>query len=118
TIHDVRPLSRARIRAQLRDEQAKSMQGLPQVVTCRCQESGFRLIGKFELHGALLDLALERRVQVLKLCRHAVELIAERLKLVAGIDRYSLREIAATDPGRAVAQHADRNDHSPCQKDS
>ena len=59
----------------------------------------------------VLDLAFEGRVGVLQLGRHAVELVAERLQLVAGLDRDALRQIAAADACRAVAQRTDRNDH-------
>src|SRR5262245_61833651 len=74
-------------------------------------------VGVLELTGALFDLALEGRIGLLKLGRHAVKLIAQRLELVTGFDRYALAEIAAADAGRAIAQGADRNHHPAGEKE-
>ena len=46
---------------------------------------------------------------------HAVELIAEFLQLVAGLDLNALRQVATADAGGAVAQRANRDDHPSCQ---
>jgi hypothetical protein len=61
--------------------------------------------------GPLIDLALERPVELLQLRRHAVELLAERLELVAGRDVDPLIERSGTDPGGALLQRADRRHH-------
>ncbi len=50
-------LSRAQLAVELRDEEAQSMERLTQIVTGRGNEARLRLIGGFELAGALLDLA-------------------------------------------------------------
>ena len=76
---------------------AKSVQRLSQVMARRRQEPGFGLIGERKLMRAFLDLALEGRIRILKLGRHAVELLAERLELVTGVDRDSVGQIAAAD---------------------
>ncbi len=46
---------------------------------------------------------------------HGVELIAERLKFVTGIDYNTLLKVAAADAHSANLQCANRDDHSPCQ---
>lgn len=48
---------------------------------------------------------------------HPVELIAERLQLVAGLDREPQAEVAAADPPRALRQDLDRHGHAPAQKE-
>src|SRR5581483_401671 len=70
--------------AQLRDEQAQRMQRLPQIMARGREKAGFGLVGELELARTFLDLALERRVGLLQLRRHAVESLAERFELVAG----------------------------------
>src|SRR5215475_15656217 len=57
------------------------------------------------------DFLLQVGVGVLQSTRHVVELIGERLQLVAGFDRDALREIAAADPGSAGPQGLDRHNH-------
>ncbi len=104
-------LARAQTAVQLGDEKPDRMQRLTQIVAGRGQETGFGEIGGFELPGALLDFAFERGVGFLKPRRHAVELIAERLELVAGLDGNPVREVAAADPRGAILQRADRDDH-------
>src|SRR6266446_8139752 len=92
------------------------MQGLPKVVTRRRQETGLGEVGDFKLTRALLDLALERGIRVLEPGRHAVELIPERLQLIAGLDRDAPGQIAAADSCSAVAQRPYRHNHSTGQE--
>src|SRR6266542_3291169 len=92
------------------------MQGLSKVVTRRRQETGLGLVGDFKLTRALLDLALERIIRVLKMGRHAVELIPERLQLIAGLDRDASGQIAAADLCGALAECPYRHDHSAGQQ--
>src|SRR5215475_6513455 len=87
------------------------MHRLPQVVTRGCQKARLCEIGELELTGTLLDLALKGGVRLLQLGRHAVELVAERLQLVAGLDRDPLAEIAAADACCAVPQGPYRDHH-------
>src|SRR5215831_1126761 len=63
----------------------------------RREKPGFREVRKRKLMGPFLDLAFEARIGVLQLLGHAVELLGECLKLVAGPDRDALSEIAAAD---------------------
>ena len=92
------------------------MQRLAQIVARGRQETRFGEIGQLELLRAFLDLALERGMPTLQLGRHAVELVAQRLKLIAGLDRDTLIEIATSDPRRAIAQGPDRYHHSARQE--
>src|SRR5258708_3863974 len=88
------------------------MQGLPQVVTRNRQKTGFGEVREVELMGPLLDLAFERCIRILELPSHAVELIAQRLQFIAGVNADPLVEIAAADADGTIAQCADRYDHS------
>ncbi len=63
--------------------------------------------------GALFHLALEARIRLAQLRGHAVELVGERLELVAGLDRDLRVEVAGADALRAFLQHADRPRHVP-----
>ena len=101
---------------QLRYEQSERMQRLAQIVAGGGDETRFRLIGLLELPGALLDLAFQAGIGLAKASGHGVELIAERLELVASMDGDTLREIAAADSHRPVAQGANRNDHAARQQ--
>src|SRR6185369_12746570 len=92
------------------------MQGLAQIMACGRQEAGLSEISQLELLRAFLDLALERGMVILKLGRHAVKLITQCLKLIAGLDRNALIEIATSDSGRTVSQGPDRDHHSARQE--
>ena len=61
-----------------------------------------------QLLGPLLDLAFEVGVGLLKLPSHEIELLGERLQLVAGLDIDAARQIAPADAGRALLQGPDR----------
>src|SRR5581483_7012437 len=65
-----------------------------------------------ELARTFLDLALERRVGLLQLRRHAVESLAERFELVAGADCDALAQVAAADARGAFPERADRHHHA------
>ena len=65
-----------------------------------------------QLVGANLDLLFQVGIGFLQAAGHVVELIGERLELVAGLDRDALAKVAAADPGRAGAQGLDRHHHS------
>ena len=73
-------------------------------------------VGELQLVGALLDLALQRRVGALQLGRHVVELLAQRLQLVAGLDRDAVIERPRADARGARRQRLDRNRHSAREK--
>src|ERR1043166_4362192 len=92
------------------------MQGLSKIVARRRQETGLGEVGDFKLTRALLDLALERGIRVLEPGCHAVELIPERLQLIAGLDGNALGQIAAADACSAVAQRSYRHNHSTGQE--
>src|SRR5262249_29071531 len=64
-----------------------------------------------QLLGADLDLLLEVCIGFLQPTGHVVELVGQRLELVAGLDRDALRKVAAADPRSARAQRLDRPDH-------
>ena len=64
-----------------------------------------------QLAGPGFDLLLEVRVGILQLRRHVVELVGERLELVAGPDRYALAQIAAADARGAGLQGPYRHQH-------
>src|SRR5207245_3071874 len=68
-----------------------------------------------QLTRPLLDLALEARVRLLELGGHAVELVAERLELVARADVNPLVELARADPRRAGLERLDGRDQSAGQ---
>jgi hypothetical protein len=65
-----------------------------------------------QFSGSDLNLPFKIGVRFLQLTGHVVELIGERLELVAGSNRNSLRQIAAADPGGARAQPLDGDDHA------
>src|SRR5437016_10241982 len=88
------------------------MQRLSQIMARRRQKARFSEVGELELLCALLDLALQRRIRILKSHGHAVELVAQHFEFVPGPDRNALGEVAATDPRRAVAKRLNRHDHS------
>ena len=77
------------------------MQRLAQVVARRSQKARLGEIGELQLLRSLLDLALQRGMGLLQSRRHVVELIAQRLKLVAGLDIDPVIEGAGPDPGCA-----------------
>ena len=77
------------------------MQRLAQIVARCGEEARLRQVGDLQLVGAFLDLALERGVGALQLRRHVVELFAERLQLVAGLDGDAVIERARADAGGA-----------------
>ena len=89
------------IGAQLIGKQVERMQRLAQVVARRSQKPRLREIRKLQLLRSLLDLALQRGIGLLQSRRHVVELIAQRLKLVAGLDIDPVIEGAGPDPGCA-----------------
>ena len=64
-----------------------------------------------ELAGAGFDLSLQVGVGVLQPAGHVVELVGERLELVAGLDRDALAQVAAADARGAGLQRLDRPDH-------
>src|SRR5262249_5372082 len=80
--------------------------------------AGFGEVRDFELARALLDLALERGIRFLQPCRHAIELLPERLELIAGLDRDALVQLAAADPRRAGAEGAYRHNHFARKQES
>ena len=63
-------------------------------------------------------LLLEVRVRRLELPGRPVELVAERLELVAGPDLDAMAEVAGADPRRALLEHPDRRDHAPGEEDA
>ena len=71
----------------------------------------FDKIGRLQLLGALLHLALERRVGALQLGRHVVELLAQRLELVSRLDRDAMIERAGADACRPGGQRLHGNHH-------
>jgi hypothetical protein len=75
-------IRRVQTALQLRDEQAQRVQRLPQIVAGRSQKTRFGQVGMFELTGSFLDPAFERRVRVLQLRRHTIELFTQHLELV------------------------------------
>src|SRR5579871_2699660 len=102
--------------AELRDEQAKRVQRLAQIVRGGRQETRLSLVGEFKLMRALFDFLLKRGVGLLQSLRHAVELPAQRFQFIACIDRNALRKVAAADPRRTSLQRANRNDHPACEE--
>ena len=62
---------------------------------------------------AFFDLALEVGVGFLQPAGHVVELVGERLDLVAGLDGDALAEVSAAEAGGAGAQRVDRHHHTP-----
>ena len=71
-----------------------------------------------EVAGALGHLAFEARVRFLEPARRPVELVAERLQLVAGPDLDAMGEVAGPDARRALLQHPDGRDHAPGQENA
>lgn len=102
--------------AELRDEQTECVERLSQVVTCRRQKPRLGLVRDFQLARPLLDLAFERRIGLLQLHRHAVELIAQGFKFVSGLDDNAFGQIAVADLRRTFAQRSDRHHHSAGQE--
>src|SRR5438067_3577032 len=82
----------------------------------RGEKSRLGEIGCLELPCALFDLALQRGIRFLQAGGHLVELIAQRLELVAGLDRNALTKIAAADPRSAVVQCANWYHHAARQE--
>src|SRR5918999_5549125 len=64
-----------------------------------------------QLGSAFLDLSLQAAVRLAQLLGHAVELLGERLELVAGADLDLLVELARADALRAFLQRVDRAHH-------
>ena len=54
----------------------------------------------------------------LQLPRRPVELVAERLELVAGPDFDAMTEVAGADSRRAFLERSDRRDHSPGEENA
>ena len=69
------------------------------------------LEGLRQLARPRLHLALEPRVRFLELGGHAVELVAQRLQLVARPDVDALVQLSRADPGRADPERLDGRDH-------
>ena len=111
-------LSGTQLAVQLRDEEAQSMERLTQIMAGRSDKARLGLVGGFELAGAFFDFAFQAGVGFLQPSGHGVELIAERLEFVAGVDRNTLCEVAAADAHGAIAQSANWHDHSAGQQQS
>src|SRR5229473_2583800 len=114
-LDDPLPLGGGRCGTKLRDEQPQGMQRLPQIVARRREETGFCGVGELELMGPFFDLAFKRRVRILELRCHAVELIAQRLQFVARSYADPLVEAAPSDAHGPIMQGADRYHHSTCE---
>jgi hypothetical protein len=71
-----------------------------------------------QLARARLDLLLQVRVGLLQLSRGAIELVAERLELVPGVDVHAVAEVARADSRRARLERPDRSDHPAGEKDA
>ena len=65
--------------------------------------------------GAVLDPLLQAGVGLSQPAGHPVELVGQRLQLVAGADLDPVVELAGADPGRAGLQRLDRLDQPPGQ---
>src|SRR5262245_26328655 len=89
------------------------MQRLAQVMARSREKARLGEVRQLELVRALLDLAFQRSVGSFQLLRHAVELLTERLQLVARSNCDALAEIAAPDPRRTPLERLDGNDHTP-----
>ena len=63
-----------------------------------------------------LHLLFQIGIGFLQPSGHVIELIGERLQLVAGLDRDALREIAAADPRSSGPQSLDRHHHPARQE--
>ena len=83
---DLTALAGAQLAVELRDEEAQSMERLTQIVTGRSDKTRLCLVGVFELTGALFDFTFQAGVGFLQPGGHGVELIAQCLEFVAGID--------------------------------
>src|SRR5205085_8124140 len=108
---DMRSLGWIRFGAQLRNEQIQRMQRLAQIMACCSEKARLGEVGELELMRALFDLALERGIGALELGGHMIELIAERLKLVAGVDFDAMIECAGSDLRRTGLQGPNRRHH-------
>src|SRR5262245_14813627 len=75
-------------------------------------------IGQLELVRALFDLALECCVRFLQPDRQAVELVAQRLELVTGLDGDALSKITAPDSFRTHSERLDRRNHPARQQNA
>src|SRR5262249_50141091 len=114
-------LSGLHVAAQLRHKQAKRVQRLAQIMARRSEEARFREVCNCKLLGAFLDLAFKERIGVLQLFRHAVELVGQRFKLVAGPYRNALSEMPAAVPAAAPPRpldctHLPRSEEQPGQE--
>src|SRR5262245_28520332 len=78
--------SRTLFGPQLRHEQIERVERLPEVMAGCRNETGLVLVCECQLMGSLLNLSLERRIRVLQLLGHIVELIGERRELIARRD--------------------------------
>ncbi len=65
-----------------------------------------------EIARPLLDLALQTRVRLLELGGHLVELVGQRLELVAGANVDPVAQVAAADPAGARLQRLYGLDHA------
>src|SRR5262245_32289020 len=71
---------------------------------------------RFYLVRALLDLLLQAGIGFLQLARHRIELVRERLELVAGLDGDALAKVAAPEACGPCPQRLDRADHAAGEK--
>src|SRR5437667_7723021 len=94
------------------------MQLLAQVVTRRREIAGLGEIAELELMSALVNLALQRRVGLLQLHRHAVELLAERLQLVSARNIDAMIERAGTNPSSTRLHGPNWRDHPSRQHEA
>jgi hypothetical protein len=72
---------------------------------------GLLLEGLAQLAGALLDLALEARVGLLEVARHAVELLGQAFQLVAGAHHDAIAQVTLAELGRPRLEGPDRPHH-------
>src|SRR5262245_27710517 len=87
------------------------MQRLAQIMACGCKEAGFGHVGQLEFVCALLDPPLERRIGSLELRSHVVELLAQDLEFVAGLDGDTLAQITTPNSRCASLERFNRADH-------
>ena len=110
-------LVRAARLLKLRNEKAQRMHRLAQIVAGDGEESRFRRIRSRQLVRAFLDLLFQASIRLAQLVRHLIELVSERLQLVAGGDLDSLFQPAFADACRALLQDLDRRAHLAGQQE-
>src|SRR5262245_5079874 len=74
------------------------------------------MTARFQLVRALLDLLFQAGIGLLKLPRHRIALVGERLELVPRLDGDALAEVAATEACGTQPQRLDRADHAAGEK--